>query len=156
MKKLVLALVGFIAMYHANGAAEDFDYDAFVKAYYQAEVATQQPDATKEDLEQYLSFLTDDVGNQHLPNVPDDSRQPDGKALMRKGMTYYLGSHTDYKAELISYEFGHNAVAIKHKFSAKGKRADGSEFSYAKTALDVLELENGKVSVIRRYSKLDD
>ncbi|MBU0914707.1 MAG: nuclear transport factor 2 family protein [Gammaproteobacteria bacterium] len=156
MKKLVLALVSFIAIYHAQVAADSFDYDAFVKAYYQAEVATQQPDASKEDLEHYLSFLTDDVGNQHLPNAPDDSREPDGKALMRKGMTHYLGAHTDYKAELISYEFGYNAVAIKHKFSAKGKRADGSEFSYAKTVLDVLELENGKVSVIRRYSKLGE
>lgn len=155
MKKLVLALVGCIVIYHAQVAADSFDYDAFVKAYYQAEVATQQPDATKEDLEHYLSFLTEDVGNQHLPNAPDDSRQPDGKALMRKGMTHYLGAHTEYKDELISYEFGHNAVAIKHKFAAKGKRADGSQFSYAKTALDVLELENGKVSVIRRYSKLD-
>lgn len=155
MKKLVLALVGFIAIYHAHVAADDFNYEAFVKAYYKAEVATQQPDATKEDLEHYLSFLTEDVGNQHLPNAPDDSRQPDGKAMMRKGMSYYLGAHTAYKAELINYQFGHNVVAIKHKFSAKGKRADGSEFSYAKTALDVLELENGKVSVIRRYSKLD-
>ena len=155
MKKLVLALVGFIASYQLEAATDDFDYDAFVKAYYQAEVATQQPDATKEELEHYLSFLTDDVGNQHLPNAPDDSRQPDGKALMRKGMTHYLGVHAEYKSELISYEFGHNVVAIKHKFAARGKRADGTEFSYAKTAMDVLELEHGKVSVIRRYSKLD-
>lgn len=155
MKKLVLALVGFIAIYHAHVAADNFDYDAFVKAYYQAQVATQKPNASKGDLEHYLSFLTDDVGNQHLPNAPDDSRKPDGKALMREGMSRYLGAHTEYKAELISYESGHDAVVIKHKFAAKGKRADGSEFSYARTALDVLELEDGKVSVIRRYSKLD-
>lgn len=153
MKKLVLALVGFVAVYHAHLVADDFDYGAFVKTYYQAQVATQQPNATEKDLEHYLSFLTEDVGNQHFPNSPDDSREPDGKALMRKGMTRYLGGHTEYKAELISYEFGYNVVAIKHKFSAKGKRADGSEFGYAKTALDVLELENGKVSVIRRYSE---
>ncbi|WP_233081016.1 nuclear transport factor 2 family protein [Rheinheimera soli] len=153
MKKVVLALFGLVAFYHADVAADDFDYDAFVKAYYQAQVATQQPDATKEDLEHYLSFLTEDVGNQHFPNAPDDSREPDGKALMRKGMSRYLGVHTEYKAELINYEVGYNAVVIKHKFSARGKRADGSEFSYAKTALDVLELEAGKVAVMRRYSK---
>lgn len=155
MKKLWIVLCGFIVVYHANVAADDVDYDAFVKAYYHAQVATQKPNASKEDLEHYLSFLTDDVGNQHLPNAPDDSRQPDGKALMCEGMSRYLGVHTEYKAELISYESGHDAVVIKHKFSAKGKRADGSEFSYARTALDVLELEDGKVSVIRRYSKLD-
>lgn len=93
------------------------------------------------------------AGNQHFPNAPDDSREPNGKAMMRKGMSYYLGVHSEYQAELIDYQYGYNAVSIKHKFSAKGKRADGSEFSYSKIALDVLELENGKVSVIRRYSE---
>ena len=85
--------------------------------------------------------------------LPDDSREPDGKTLMRKGMSRYLGVHSEYQAEMIDYQYGYNAVSIKHTFSAKGKRADGSEFSYSKVALDVLELENGKVSVIRRYSE---
>lgn len=152
MKKLIITLMGLVFFSPAM-LADNFDYDAFVKAYYEAEVKTQQPDATAEDLEHYLSFLTDDVGNQHFPNAPDDSREPDGKALMRKGMSRYLGVHSEYKAELIDYQHGYNAVAIKHKFSAKGKRSDGSDFSYSKVALDVLELENGKVSVIRRYSE---
>lgn len=152
MKKLFLLLAGFVFV-SPSAVADDFDYDAFVKAYYQAQVMTQQPNATKQDLEHYLSFLTDDVGNQHFPNSADDSREPDGKALMRKGMSRYLGVHTEYKAEIIDYQYGYNAVSIKHKFSAKGKRSDGSDFSYSKVALDVLELENGKVSVIRRYSK---
>lgn len=152
MKKLIIAFMGLIFFSPAM-LADNFDYDAFVKAYYEAEVKTQQPDATAEDLDHYLSFLTDDVGNQHFPNAPDDSREPDGKALMRKGMSRYLGVHSEYKAELIDYQHGYNAVAIKHKFSAKGKRSDGSDFSYSKVALDVLELENGKVSVIRRYSE---
>lgn len=152
MKKLII-LLGSLVFPSASVVADDFDYDAFVKAYYQAEVRTQQPNATKEDLEHYLSFLTDDVGNQHFPNAPDDSREPEGKALMRKGMSHYLGIHTEYDAEIIDYQYGFNAVSIKHKYSAKGKRTDGTDFSYSKVALDVLELENGKVSVIRRYSE---
>ena len=152
MNKLLIALLG-LTFFSCSALADDFDYPAFVKEYYQAQVKTQQPGATKEDLEHYLSFLTDDIGNQHFPNAPDDSREPDGKAMMRKGMSRYLGVHTEYKAEIIDYQYGYNAVSIKHKFSAKGKRADGSEFSYSKVALDVLELENGKVSVIRRYSE---
>lgn len=152
MNKLIISLASF-TFFSVSTLADDFDYDAFVKAYYQAEVMTQQPSATKEDLEHYLSFLTEDIGYQHFPNAPDDSREPDGKALMRKGMGHYLGVHTEYKAEIIDYQYGYNAVSIKHKFSAKGKRSDGSDFSYSKVALDVLELENGKVSVIRRYSE---
>ena len=152
MKRLFICLAG-LTFLSASTLADDFDYDAFVKAYFDAQVMTQQPNATKEDLEHYLSFLTDDIGNQHFPNAPDDSREPDGKEMMRKGMSRYLGVHTEYKAEIIDYQYGYNAVSIKHKFSAKGKRSDGSDFSYSKVALDVLELENGKVSVIRRYSE---
>lgn len=152
MNKLIISLIGLV-FFNSGVSADDFDYDAFAKAYYHAQVMTQQPDATKKDLEHYLSFLTDDVGNQHFPNAPDDSREPGGKELMRKGMSRYLGIHTEYKAEIIDYQYGYNAVSIKHKFSAKGKRSDGSDFSYSKVALDVLELENGKVSVIRRYSE---
>jgi len=130
-----------------------FDYDKFVKQYHQAITNTQKPNASKEDLEHYLSFLTDDVGNQHFPNAPDDSRKPDGKKLMREGMSRYLGIHTSYDASIIDYIIGYHSIALKHKFSAKGLRADGSDFSYSKVVLDVLELENGKVSVIRRYGK---
>lgn len=152
MKKIFIYFAS-VALFSTSTLADDFDYDAFVKAYFDAQVMTQQPNATKEDLEHYLSFLTDDIGNQHFPNAPDDSREPDGKEMMRKGMSRYLGVHTEYKAEIIGYQYGYNAVSIKHKFSAKGKRSDGSDFSYSKVALDVLELENGKVSVIRRYSE---
>lgn len=152
MKKVFICLAGF-TFFSAGALADEFDYDAFVKAYYQAQVQTQQPNATADDLEHYLSFLTDDVGNQHFPNAPDDSREPDGKTLMRKGMSRYLGVHSEYQAEMVDYQYGYNAVSIKHTFSAKGKRADGSAFSYSKVALDVLELENGKVAVIRRYSE---
>jgi hypothetical protein len=135
-------------------ANEDkFDYDNFVIQYHQAMVNTQSPKASKKDLEHYLSFLTDDIGNQHFPNAPDDSRTPDGKKSMREGMSRYLGVHTGYEANIIEYIVGFNSIALKHKFSAKGLRSDGSEFSYSKVVLDVLELENGKVSVIRRYGK---
>ena len=145
-------LVTFIAA-HAVASEDKFDYDQFVKQYHQAMTNTQKPDASKKDLEHYLSFLTDDVGNQHFPNAPDDSREPNGKKSMREGMSRYLGVHTDYEASIIEYIVGYNSIALKHKFSAKGLRSDGSEFSYSKVVLDVLELENGKVSVIRRYGK---
>jgi len=134
-------------------ANDKFDYDDFVKKYHQAMVNTQKPNASNKDLEHYLSFLTDDVGNQHFPNAPDDSREPNGKKLMREGMSRYLGVHTGYEANIIEYIAGYNSIALKHKFSAKGLRSDGSEFSYSKVVLDVIELEDGKVSVIRRYGR---
>ena len=155
MKKclsILTILISFIST-ATLASSNEFDYDSFVKEYHQAMTNTQIPNASKEDLEHYLSLLTEDVGNQHFPNAPDDSREPDGKELMRKGMTRYLGVHTEYKAKIIEYIVGYNSVALKHTFSAKGLRSDGSEFSYSKEVLDVLELENGKVSVIRRYGQ---
>lgn len=151
--KAIIILWASLAFISTNAIADDFDYETFFKSYYQAQLMTQQPKATQEDIEHYLSFLTDDVGNQHIPNAPDDTREPDGKAMMRKGMNRYLGAHSEYHGKIIDVQYGYNVISIKHKFSAKGKRSDGSEFSYSKIALDVLELENGKVSVIRRYSE---
>lgn len=149
---IVVVLVTFLST--TAFANEDMiDYDKFVKEYYKAQVKTQQPNASKEDLEHYLSFLTEDIGYQHFPNAPDDSRESDGKKMMRKGMTHYLGVHTSYESKLIEYIVGYNSIALKHSYSGKGLRSDGSEFNYSKVALDVLELENGKVSVIRRYGK---
>jgi hypothetical protein len=155
MNKFFSALIIFVTLISTSALANDdkFDYDKFVKQYYQAMINTQKPGASKKDLEHYLSFLTDDVGNQHFPNAPDDSREPNGKKLMREGMSRYLGVHTGYEANIIEYIAGYNSVALKHKFSAKGQRSDGSEFSYSKVVLDVIELENGKVSVIRRYGQ---
>jgi len=149
---ILIFLTSFISTL-ALASDDKFNYDKFIKDYYQAMVNTQKPNASKEDLEVYLSFLTDDVGNQHFPNSPDDSREPNGKKLIRKGMSRYLGVHTDYQANIINYIVDYNVIALKHKFYAKGLRSDGSEFSYSKVVLDVLELENGKVSVIRRYGK---
>ena len=149
---IVVVLVTFISV-TAFAHEDALDYDKFVKEYYEAQVKTQQPNASKEDLEHYLSFLTEDVGYQHFPNAPDDSRESDGKKMMRKGMTYYLGSHSSYESKLIEYIVGYNSIALKHSYSGKGLRSDGSEFSYSTVALDVIELEDGKVSVIRRYGK---
>ena len=58
---------------------EPFDSEKFAKDYFDAWVATQNAGATKEDLEHYLSFLSEDVGHQHLPYDPDDKRSSDGK-----------------------------------------------------------------------------
>lgn len=155
MKTLLLILISVILSlsFTANANTSKFNYQRFVNTYFTAMINTQKPDASKDDLEQYLSFLTDDIGFQHYPNAPDDTREPNGKQLMRKGMTHYLGVHSEYKAKLLDYMIGFNSIVIKYKFSAKGIRGDGLRFNYEKEALDVLELKNGKVAIIRRYSK---
>lgn len=72
---------------------------------------------------------------------------------MRKGMTYYLGSHTEYKAELLNmFIFNDSAIAIRYKHSAKGIHPDNKKYlEYTSIMMEVLEIENGKVGMIRKY-----
>lgn len=85
MKTLLLILISVILSlsFTANANTSKFNYQRFVNTYFTAMINTQKPDASKDDLEQYLSFLTDDIGFQHYPNAPDDTREPNGKQLMR-------------------------------------------------------------------------
>ncbi|WP_394495852.1 nuclear transport factor 2 family protein [Shewanella sp. ENK2] len=150
----LLAITPFKALAEDKPAAVEFDYQAFTQDYFEAWKGSQKPDATKEDLEHYLSFLTDDVGYQHLPWSDDDSRQPDGKAALRKGMTYYLASHDEYSAKLTNQAYGHNVIMIEFHTVAKGVHPDNGQVTHHDNgSFEVLEIDNGKVSVIRHYSK---
>lgn len=129
------------------------DLKAFAQLYFDRMTATQAPDATKEDLEKYLELLADNVGHSHLPWVTDDSRLPDGKEAMRKGMTFYLGAHTEYTSELLNvFTFNTSAIAIRYKKHAKGIHPQNQQkIEYTDIMLEVLEMEGDKVAVIRKY-----
>ncbi|MBB3167076.1 nuclear transport factor 2 family protein [Simiduia aestuariiviva] len=156
--KLLSATVCFMVSLLLSGPSmaeqADFDYEKFTQDYFAAWTNVQKPNATEEDLERYLSFLTDDVGYQHLPYSNDDSRTPEGKAALRKGMTYYLGIHTEYAARLTNQAYGHNVIMIEFDTEAKGVHPDNNQMlTFNHHSFEVLEIENGKVSVIRHYSK---
>ena len=129
------------------------DLNAFAKLYFEKMTATQSPQATKKELEEYLALLADDVGHSHLPWDTDDSRLPDGKEAKRKGMTFYLGAHTEYRAELLDvFTFNQSAIAIRYKNYAKGVHPQHNQpIEYSQTMMEVLEIEEGKVAVIRKY-----
>jgi len=150
MKVLLLIISLSFALF---SSASEIDLEKFAQTYFKTMVATQAPDATKEDLENYLSLLTDDIGHTHLPWVTDDSRLPDGKEAMRKGMLFYLGAHTEYSAEILDvFVFNNSAIAIRYKNSAKGIHPESKQpLAYTQTMMEVLEMENGKVAVIRKY-----
>ena len=144
---LIFGLIGSVD-------AEEFSLENFAQEYFDAWTATQHPTATKEDIEQYLSLLTDDVGHQHLPYDPDDTRSSEGKKNMREGMNYYLGVHTEYEGKLIGHMTGHNVIVIKYKTSLKGIHPQTKQVIVDNhLTLEVLEIEHGKVAVIRKYSE---
>lgn len=152
MKKAILFLY-FISVC-LPVAAEEFDLTEFGKSYFAAWKATQAPDATQKDIEHYLSFLKEDVGHQHLPYASGDSRIPTGKQDMRNGMAYYLGAHTKYSAKLNEIIPAYNVVVIKYLTLSSGVHPQTKEVvSQSYDTLEVLEIEDGKVSVIRKYSE---
>lgn len=129
------------------------DLEKFANLYFQKMIDTQAPGATTQELEEYLALLTDDVGHSHLPYVVDDSRLPDGKQSMRKGMTFYLGAHSHYQATLLNvFVFNHTAIAIRYSNHAKGIHPQNQQpIEYTETIMEVLEMEDDKVAVIRKY-----
>ncbi len=133
--------------------AETPNMEHLAKNYFDAMVASQAPGATEKDLEAYLALLTEDVGHQHLPYQTDDTRSPEGKSQMREGMTFYLGAHTAYEAELLNtFIFNNSAIAIRYRHSAKGVHPQNQQaLSYTTTIMEVLEIEGGLVAMIRKY-----
>ncbi|PKG80681.1 hypothetical protein CXF85_21420 [Colwellia sp. 75C3] len=155
MKFWLSSLLGLLFVFPimVNAKEQSFDYEKFTNEYFAAWTNVQKPQATKQDLEHYLTFLTDDIGYQHLPYSNDDSRAPDGKVMLRKGMNYYLGIHTQYQAKLTNKSFGHNVIMIEFRTKAKGIHPDnGQEILIDNSVLEVFEIEQGKISVIRHYS----
>lgn len=150
---LSTTLIFIFAIIHTSNA-EEFNLEEFAKNYFSAWTATQSPQATKQDIEDYLSLLSEDVGHQHLPYDPDDSRNADGKNNMRKGMNHYLGAHTEYTGTLINFTLGYGVVVLQYDTLAKGIHPQTKEIVIQKyRTLEVLEIEKGKVSVIRKYSE---
>jgi broad specificity phosphatase PhoE len=156
MKRTLLCLTLFFLSVHVVWAEEHAvtDLSAFAEAYFAAWTETQKPTATEVELEAYLALLKDDVGHQHFPYDPNDERLPDGKARMREGMTHYLGAHTHYSAELNKVVTGHGVVVLQYASHAQGVRpGSGETVSINTEMMEILELEEGRVSMIRKYSE---
>jgi hypothetical protein len=155
MKSFLTLIINLSILFSSFSYAKEpeFDYNKFMTSYFSAWTNVQKPNAKKEDLEHYLSFLTDDIGYQHLPYSNDDSRKPDGKQALRKGMSYYLGIHTEYSAKLTNSTYGNNVIIIEFDTKAKGIHPDnGQQVIIKNHTLEVLEIDQGKISVIRHYS----
>ena len=146
---LLLTLLWFTGEIHA----EESNLELLAQKYFQARLATQQPGASEVDLEAYLALLSEDVGYEHKPHRLL-GEVAGGKQRMREGMTYYLGKNEGYDAELVSVAIGHNAFAIQYKGTHAFRRGgEGPILTEHFNAMDVLEVEDGKISIIREYRK---
>tara|TARA_R110002073_G_scaffold145532_2_gene297657 strand:+ start:24592 stop:25062 length:471 start_codon:yes stop_codon:yes gene_type:complete len=155
MKKSILFISFLIISITTSSAQkETLDLVRFAHTYFNAWNKTQAPEASETDLENYLAILTNDVALQHLPYNKTDERKPNGKEVLRKGMSRWRGVNTSYKAKLIEVNHGQNVVIIKYQaimtfLDEKTKK----ERSITRNNIEVLELDKGKVAIIRKYGK---
>lgn len=152
MKTLISLFITFFTI-AANAETTEFNLTEFAQNYYQKMVATQAPDATENQIDEYLALLADDVGHTHLPWVVDDTRYPDGKEKMKEGMLFYLGAHTEFSSELLDVNtFNTSAIAIRYHKHAKGIHPQSKQpIEYTQTIMEVLEMDGERVGVIRKY-----
>ncbi|MCW8108016.1 nuclear transport factor 2 family protein [Alteromonas ponticola] len=152
--RVFVLLWGLVWVLAATAEMDDASGSTFAQHYFKAWEATQMPDASEEELDAYLALLTDDVGYQHLPYVTSGLRTAGGKAELKKGLLHYLGSTTSYQATLEKVMVGHNVIVIQYHTVVTGVHPDTQQAtSLDYRSVDVLELDEGRVAVIRHYSK---
>ena len=151
MKSVLLSALIYLWSIHVFAQT---DLEELGRQYFKAWSATQSPNATEHDLDKYLSLPSSDVAHQHIPYDSGDSRMPVGKVRIREGMLYYLGAHVSYTAQLNHIIPAHNAVAISYTTTSKGIHPQTKELVELQyQTLEVLEIEDGKVAVIRKYEE---
>lgn len=127
------------------------ELESLGEAYFEAWVATQQPGASAATLENYLALLDDDVGYEHKP-YRLLGEVDGGKARMRAGMTHYLGKNAAYKAKLTGVVVAAGVIAIEYEGTHVFQRGgEGPELTEHFQAVDVLEVADGKVAIIRQF-----
>jgi hypothetical protein len=155
--RLILGSTCLLVTLGVANAGNLDELNELASQYFHAKVATQQPDASPEDLETYLALLTDDVGYEHKPyRLLEDGRAEtdDGKQRMREGMTYYLGGNEKFTAKLESVAIGHNAIAIQYSGIHEFRRGGEGPILFENyIIMEVLEIVGGKVSIIREYQE---
>lgn len=98
--------------------------------------------------------MADEVGHQHLPYDTDDTRTADGKNGMREGMNHYLGVYKKHKGTLVDLTLGYGVIVLQYDTETTGGHPHSKELmSLNYRTIEVLEIEEGKVSVIRKYSE---
>ena len=152
MNIIKISVVVVMLAIGGTAQAESTTVDALAEDYFEAWQNSQKPAATKTDLEHYLSFLTEDAAWQHIPYQTSDERVAGGKQNIRDGMTQWLGSHETYQAKMIRMVNKEHFIILEFESEATIEDGETGEIkSIKRHYLDVLELDDSRVAVVRRY-----
>ena len=152
MKNSILVLICFLFSLSSN-AEELLTSEKLIekaKAFVSAKNARQQPNATRKEIDNYISLLSDNFVDEHVKfNFTYTS-----KAKLREDMVSKLEDEVIYSnIELVELMVGANVVFIKMIESGKVKPAHlDKTIEYNKTNIVSLEFDqSGLVKHIRRH-----
>lgn len=151
LRKVAMAFSLFILPLSVTAESESPMLWRLAHEYFERFNQTQLPDSEVQDVERYLALLTEDVGFQHLPWRADDTRFKEGKDTLRKGMIRWLGGKLSYEARLLDVLIAYDLVVIKYESKLVLPLKDGKSRTIIRNNTETLEVENGKISVIRKY-----
>lgn len=121
------------------------------KRYMAAKNAVQQKDSTKQDIENMVAFMRDDIQTEHKPyKLLECKNDGDGKEGFRRGLSYYLGKYESSKTEILDITEGQNMVAVKFLETIEFEK-DGKIVSDTSKQLFILEFKDGLISQELRY-----
>ena len=145
-----------ILLFISSVSYADLEKDSLIdltERFIAAKNARQQPNSTSDDVENFLSFLDENVIDEHVKfNVTVTS-----KDMLREGMLKKLKDKIIFsRIDIVDMMVGSNVVFVKFKEHAKGLPSHlDKPIEY--TAINIMSLEfnaKGKITYIRRHHGL--
>lgn len=155
MKKVLTILFFYfiLSSVHAASQLSESELRKLTQQFIEAKNQRQQPDSNKEDIDYFLSFLADEIKDEHVQfNVTVTSKDE-----LRSGMVAKLEDKIYFSnIEILEIMIGRNVAFVKFKEHAKGQPSHMDKpIEY--TAINIMSLEFndlGKIKHIRRHHGL--
>ncbi|WP_372873114.1 nuclear transport factor 2 family protein [Shewanella sp.] len=154
--KNVLSILFFYVIFTSALAANpltESELKGLTQQFIEAKNQRQQPNSNEQDIDHFLSFLADDVKDEHIKfNVTVTSKEELRSGLVSKLKDKIYFSNID----ILEIMVGRNVALVKFKEHAKGQPGHMDKpIEY--TAVHIFSLEfndHGKIKHIRRHHGL--
>lgn len=151
--KILLTLLIFLCYppaAFADNSMSESDLQRKAEAFIDAKNERQQPDTTIEDIDYFISFLSDDFKDEHIKfNVTVTD-----KAELRRGMVEKMKDEIFFsEIKIVQVMVGRNVVFVKYTEHAKVKPSHLDKvIQYNSTNIMSLEFnDEGFIKHIRRH-----
>ncbi len=115
--------------------------------FLQAQAAIYS-DASEENVERFVAFMSDDITDVHFAY----GREFSGKDHFRKNMPQKAAALLSYDCRISQIMMGTNVAVVAYHERTQEKKADGAIRNYSGRTIMVIEFnDDGLVTQLRRY-----